>query len=175
MNEFTTSWPSSSNVRGTIVSPSMHRTDIRRIEFCLLSKFCWALQTLKTNKSDLDSPTFERDLGEVDMCLPVWRLNDDNSWRLLKYRTYRKRAIGIDVAAMRNISRALHTTENVIVHLLYKLSMLSVDSSKPDVMGKSGMYVTAFPDHVIEPWMTEKPLGYIIEARRALGAFRKWR
>jgi len=175
MNEFTDSSLSSPGTPQTVISTSMHRTDITNFEFCFLSQFCWALQHMRMNKYNSDSPLYLRHVSETQMCLPVWQLTNDNVWALKKYRTYYKQAVCIDMEAMRNLCRAIKLREGEIIRLLFKLSMLSVDPLKPIVMGKNGMYVTEFPDHMFEPWMAVKPVGYIIEARRALGAFKKWR
>lgn len=173
MNEFTDSWLCSPGTSKTVISTSMHRTDINSTEFCFLSQFCWALQHMRMDKYDSDSPLYLRHVCEAQMCLPVWQQTNDNIWTLKKYRKYCKQAICIDIAAMRNLCRAIKFREKEMVRLLFKFSMLSVDPSKPSVMGKSGMYVTEFPDHMFDPWIVVKPVGYIIEARRALGAFRK--
>lgn len=154
---------------------TMHRADFSTVEFSLFNMFCWALMLMKVNKYDSDSPRYLRHLCETKLCLPVWRLTDDNVWVLKKYRTYNKQAICIDIPAMRNICRAIHLTEAELVRLLYKLSMLSVDPTKPDCMGIHGMYVTEFPEHMFAAWMKEKHVGYVIEARRALGAYRTLR
>lgn len=151
---------------------TMHRRDIPHGHFDVLNRFCWALNTISQDKHNPDSPTYGLIRGNTDLCVPVWKLEADK-WVLFKHRTYNAPAIFITVTGMRNISRAAQFSESLVVRVLYDLSILSVNTSKPDCMGKNGQFINPLPDSLRPAGLNQLVWGYVVEERRALGRFKR--
>ncbi|MCM0082970.1 hypothetical protein L4X63_15355 [Geomonas sp. Red32] len=149
---------------------TLHRKDIIKDDLTLLARFSHALTVVAIFGR---TPVYE--VGEITLWLPVWKLAEDGSWQLDKYKTRLVPAIGITKNGMRLVSRYLQVKKSELIRVLFKLSVISVaagchSNHKPE-------FRQNFRGESIDSYGFEPPElirhGYLFEKRRAtLGGFR---
>lgn len=147
---------------------TLHRKDITAADFKRLAAFCAALQSLE------DENGFELYLvlDAVTMLLPVWYCAG-NGWLLSRYKQFDRQAIWIEAYKFRRICNYLRVRESVLVQLLYRMSMLGVVADQ--TISARPRFRQPTWCRTDEGWKQDSvgTLGFILEARRALGDFRK--
>lgn len=145
---------------------TIHRKDVSSSDFRLLGSFCHAVINLTDNQGRL----LYRNLGETALTLPVWRSDEQTKdWVVAAYKTYRKEAVGIITEDFRRICRYIKVKESVLVGLLFRLSMLGLDSV-PQTQHRT--YRQHFHSQLVGEPMIEPGYGFVLEKRRTLGGFR---
>lgn len=146
----------------------LHRKDLSESDFRLLALFCFGLQKLE----DETGASIYWMLGEIPLLLPVWYLSG-SGWQFSSYKSYTYQAIWIETRHFRRIGKYLQLPEEVLINMLYRFSMIAVvpdqkNSDKPKFRQPTWRDT---PDG----WKQDVggELGFLLEARRALGKFRK--
>ncbi len=147
---------------------SLHRKDLVASDFRILALFCYALQKLE----DETGASLYWLLGEIPLLLPVWYLSG-NGWQFSAYKSYTCQAIWIETRHFRRIGKYLQLPEPLLIKTLYRFSILAVvpDQKNWDKPKFRQPTWRNTPDG----WRQDADgeLGFLLEARRALGDFRK--
>lgn len=146
----------------------LHRKDLGESDFRMLALFCYALQKLE----DETGASLYWLLGEIPLLLPVWYLSG-NGWQFSAYKSYTCQAIWIETRHFRRIGKYLQLPEPLLIKTLYRFSMLSVVPDQKNLDKPKFRQTTwrSSPDGWKQD--AEGELGFLLEARRALGDFRK--
>jgi hypothetical protein len=108
------------------------------------------------------------------MFLPVW-YKSAGKWRLSRYKSFRKEAIGIETSNFRRICRYIETKESIVIDILFRMSILSVSGShrvietpryRQDFIGIPYGNIEGEPATFT---------GFVLEMRRCEGDFRGFR
>lgn len=147
---------------------SQHRKDLGESDFRILALFCFALQKLE----DETGASLYWLLGEIPLLLPVW-YESGNGWQFSSYKCYTCQAIWIETQYFRRICKYLQLPESLLVKTLYRFSMIAVVQNQKSSDKSKFRQPTwrSSPDGWKQD--AEGELGFILEARRALGGFRK--
>ncbi|TWJ16891.1 hypothetical protein [Geobacter argillaceus] len=150
------------------MSTTVHRKDMTSADFTLLAKFSRAL----VNSTALFGKQMVHELPVDYMQLPVWRKTADG-WQVAGVRAFHSERIGISVNDFRRICRYLQEKESIVVGVLFRLSMIDV-LTYSETTGKKELR-QRFPDltkpiiNGVCSWVDD---GFVLEKRRALGAFK---
>lgn len=145
---------------------TLHRRDISSSEFNLLARFCYALNTLQDNDGRLPC-----DLGVTEIWLPVWY--KAGNWKLAIYKSFRMEAIGLEITKFRRICKYLNVKEAELIRTLHKFSILSVVAGQKYYDSpKFRMPFWGQPIDSVGSVIATFDIGFVLEKRRAMGAFR---
>ncbi len=147
---------------------TLHRRDITAGDFRLLAAFCAALNVLE----DEMGGSIYWTLGVVTLILPVWFLSG-NGWQLSRYKPFDRQALWIETRQFRRVCNYINAGESAVVGLLYRMSILGVIADQK-LLDRPRFRQPTWRN-TPDGWKQDVggELGFLLEARRALGEFRK--
>lgn len=147
---------------------SIHRRDISRDDIYVLARFCRALDMVQ----GCGGVPIVWELGTLEIWLPVW-YQSGLGWQISRYKPFVKEAIGIEKGDMRRICRYLGIREPVLLHLLFKFSMLAVVPGTSLLKPKFRLPFDGVPLGMVGAGPSSRiEEGFVLERRRALGGFK---